>query len=75
MKAFTLYPKEERDLCKLLEKMKNYGKMNCDFAEFCQIYNEWHIKTFPGTKISTDSANWRDDWFIDFINYITNRDI
>ena len=75
MKAFTLYPKEERDLRKLLGKMKDYGTMNCSLDQFCQIYNEWHLKAFPGAKIDTWSANWRDDFFTDFINYIINRDV
>ena len=75
MKAFTLYPKEEIDLRKLLGKMQDYGKFNCSFEVFCQIYNEWHLKTFPGAPISTFSANWRDDFFTDFINYIINREV
>jgi hypothetical protein len=75
MKAFTLYPQRERDFRKLLGKMNDYGEINCSFTEFCQIYNEWHTKTFPGSEISTNSANWRDDWFVDFINYITNREV
>ena len=75
MKAFTLYQKSEIDLRKLLNKLQNYGKINCSFQEFCTVYNEWHLKTFPGLPISTTSANFRDDWFMDFVNYIINRDI
>ena len=75
MKAFILYPKGEIELRKLLEKLKLYGQMNCTFQDFSLIYDEWHKKTFPGLPVSPNTANLRDDWFIDFVNYIINREI
>ena len=75
MKAFILYPKEEIELRKLLEKLKLYGQMNCSYQEFAQIYDEWHQKTFPGMPTSPNTANFRNDWFIDFLNYLINREV
>jgi len=75
MKAFSLYPKEERGVRILLEKMKNYGQMNCSFEVFCRIYIEWHQNTFPGCEVTADTAIMRDDWFSGFVNYIINRDV
>jgi hypothetical protein len=74
MKAFTLYPKGEIELRKLLEKLKLYGQMNCDFKRFTQIYDEWHQETFPGLPTSPNTVNHRNDWFIDFLNFLTNRE-
>ena len=75
MKAFTLYPKKNRDLRYLLEKLKRYGECNCDFPTFAKIYEEWHLKTFPGCPVSTNTATFRGDWMVDFVNYIANYDI
>jgi len=75
VKAFTLYPKGEIALRKLLDKLKLYGQMNCDFQRFFLIYNEWHQETFPGLPTSPNTANHRDDWFVDFLNYLINRDV
>jgi len=75
MKAFSIYPKEEIDLRILLNKLQNYGKINCDFNSFSCIYNEWHQINFPGIKISTNSAIWRDDFFRSFVNFIANQEI
>lgn len=75
MKAFTIYPKEKRELYALLEKLKIYGECNCDFVAFNKIYNEWHLKTFPGRPISTSSATFRGDLLVDFINYLANYEI
>ena len=75
MKAFTIYPKEKRDLGILLGKLKNYGECNCDFNTFVKIYDEWHLKNFPGCPIATNTTGFRNDWLVDFINYIANYDI
>ena len=75
MKAFTIYPKEKRDLCTLLDKLKLYGECNCDFPTFVKIYEEWHTKTFPERPINTSPASFRGDWLVDFIKYIANYDI
>jgi hypothetical protein len=75
MKAFILYPKEEIELRKLLEKLKLYGQMNCSYPAFTQIYDEWHQKTFPGVQTKGNTVNFREDWFVDFVNYLINRDI
>lgn len=75
MKAFTVYPKDEINLRLLLAKLQNYGKCNCDFETFCQIYNEWHLNAFPGCPVSTTTANFRNDWFMDFVNYMAGVDL
>ena len=75
MKAFRIYPKEQRDLLALIEKMKVYGECNCDIQTFGKIYEEWHLKTFPGCPVSTNSASFRGDWLVDFINFIANYEI
>lgn len=75
MKAFTMYSKEEVDLRLLLEKVKNYGQCNCDFQTFVKIYIEWHKDIFPGSPVSTGSANFRCDWFGSFLMYLTNYDL
>ena len=75
MRAFTLYPKGEIELRKLLEKLKLYGQINCSFQEFAEIYNEWHQKTFPGLPTSPSSANQMDAWFVDFVNYMIDKEI
>ena len=75
MKAFTIYPKEQRSLITLIENLKKYGECNCDINTFAKIYNEWHLKTFPGCPVNTNSASFRGDWLVDFVNYIANYDI
>ncbi len=75
MKAFTIYSKEEIEMRLLLNKLKNYGNFNGDFKTFCRLYTEWHLKTFPNCKVSVSSVNFREDWFIEFVNYIANIEI
>lgn len=75
MKAFTIYPKSEIDLRRLLSKLQHVGQMNCDFPTFARIYEEWHKTAFPGVAVSTAGINMRDDWFVDFVNYLAKRDI
>lgn len=75
MKAFVLYPREKRDLYTLLDKLKLYGECNCDFEIFSKIYNEWHLKTFPGRPINNDTAIFRNDWLSSFINFLANYEI
>ena len=75
MKAFTIYPKEEIEMRLLLNKLQNYGKFNGDFQTFCRLYKEWHKNNFPGCEVSVASVNFRNDWFIEFINYIANVEI
>lgn len=75
MKAFTLYSKDTQNLRMLLVKLQNHGKLHCDFEEFCRIYDEWHRLAFPGVAVDSSSANFRDDWFRDFVNFIANYDI
>lgn len=75
MKAFVLYKKEECQLRQLFQKMQNYGSMCCDFLQFIEIYNKWHLQTFRGAPIDYGSATFRDDWFHSFLNFIINYDI
>lgn len=75
MKALTIYPKQEIHLRQLLKKLQDYGELNCDFNTFSKLYNKWHTKAFPGCPINTQSAIFRDDWFLDFVNFLANADI
>ena len=75
MKAFILYSRNEIELRKALDKLKNYGKINCTFEQFNQIFVEWHEKTFPNCPVNIRTAFFRDDWFIDFVNFIANYEI
>ncbi len=75
MKALRTYSKEETHLRQLLRKLNDYGELNCDFPTFSKLYEEWHQKTFPGCEIDTMTAIFRDDWFLDFVNFLANKDI
>lgn len=75
MKALTLYSKEEIHLRQLLRKLNDYGKINCDFPTFSKLYEEWHKKTFPGRPVDIATAMCRDDWFIEFVNFLANKNI
>lgn len=75
MKAFTLYPKDQRNLNILIDNLKKYGNCNCDFDTFNEIYIKWHLETFPGVPVSTDTINYRSHWLTSFINYISNYDL
>ena len=75
MKALRTYSKEETHLLQLLRKLNDYGELNCDFPTFSKLYEEWHQKTFPGCEINTMTAIFRDDWFLDFVNFLANKDI
>lgn len=75
MKALRTYSKEETHLRQLLRKLNDYGELNCDFPTFSKLYEEWHQKTFPGCEINTMTAIFRDDWFLDFVNFLANKDI
>lgn len=75
MKAFTLYPSDRRNLNVLLDNLRKYGECNCDFNTFINIYNEWHIRNFPGRPINTGTINMRSDWLNDFINFIANYEL
>lgn len=75
MKAMRIYSKDEIELRLLLEKLKNYGELNCDFPTFSKLYEEWHRKTFPGCPIDTSTATFREDWFLEFVKFLANKDI
>lgn len=75
MKAFTPYSKEERNLRQLLRKMEDYGVLTCDFQTFNKIYCEWHEQDFPGRPISTFSALFREDWLLNFLNFLANYEV
>ncbi len=75
MKAFTRYPKGQTDLYILLESLKKYGRINCDFDTFNRIHSEWHLRTFPGCPVNTNTANFRPDWFSSFVEFISKYDI
>ena len=81
MKAFTIYRKEEITLRQVLRKMQDYGTLNCTFEQFNQAFIDWHEKVFPRENWQSNipykadpktSLLWRDDWFIDFVNYLAN---
>lgn len=75
MKALTIYSKGEIHLRQLLRKLQDYGKLNCDFETFSKLYGEWHKKAFPGCPVNTMSALFREEWFIEFVNFLANKDI
>lgn len=75
MKAFCPYTKDEANLRELLSNLEKVGKINCDFTTFCRAYNEWHLKAFPGTPVSSAAVNFRRDWFIDFVNFLANYEV
>lgn len=75
MKAFIPYPKEAVHLRLLLRKLQDHGTINCDFETFTKLYEKWHLKTFPGCPINTQSAIFREDWFYDFLNFLISSDI
>lgn len=75
MKALRTYSKGETHLRQLLRNLNDYGELNCDFPTFSKLYEEWHQKTFPGCEINTMTAIFRDDWFLDFVNFLANKDI
>ncbi len=75
MRALTLYPTEEIQLRQLLRKLNDYGKINCDFPTFSKLYEEWHKQAFPGCRIDFTTAMFRDDWFLEFVKFLANKDI
>lgn len=75
MKAFNLYTKDEVNLRLLLSKLEKVGQIHCNFSTFCEAYNEWHLKTFPGTSVNTSTANFRNDWFFDFVQFLANYEV
>lgn len=75
MKAFIPYRKEEKNLRKLLRKMQDYGEITCSFEQFNELYCEWHKQAFKGLPVSTNTAIFRDDWFIDFLNFLANTEV
>lgn len=75
MKAFTLYPKEQRELMILLDSLRKYGQCNCDVDTFAKIYKEWHLEMFPGCPVNLTAVNFRGDWLSSFVNYISNYEI
>lgn len=75
MKAFTFYLKEEIEMRQLLRKLQDYGTCNCDFVTFVAIYQDWHLKAFPGTPVNFKAATFRDDWFKDFVEFLANKNI
>lgn len=75
MKALTIYSKGEIHLRQLLRKIQDYGTINCDFETFVKLYEEWHLKAFPGCPIDITTVIFRDDWFSDFVNFLANKDI
>lgn len=75
MKALTLYPKEEMYFRKVLNDLKDYGNINCDYSTFMRLYSVWHTKNFPGRPISANTIYIRNDWFLEFVDYMANSDI
>jgi hypothetical protein len=75
MKAFSRYPKGQTDLYILLDTIKKYGRINCNFETFCRLHYEWHTQTFPGCKYTTSGTTFRPDWFQSFLDYISDADI
>lgn len=75
MKAFEPYSKEERNLRILCRRLQDYGKVQCTFKQFNEIYCEWHLKAFKGCPVSTTTATFRNDWFLDFVNFLANYEI
>lgn len=75
MNALTIYSKGEIHLRQLLRKLQDYGTINCDFETFSKLYAEWHLKAFPGCPIDTITAISRDDCFLDFVNFLANKNI
>ena len=75
MKAFIPYRKEEIDLRLLLRKMQDYGDISCTFEQFNELYCLWHKERFRDTPIRTHTALFRDDWFIDFLNFLANSEV
>lgn len=75
MKALTAYPEREGNLRKLFRKVSDKGEINCDFPTFSKLYEEWHKISFPNSKINTMLAIVSDDLFLDFVNFLSNKDI
>lgn len=75
MKAFCPYTKDKANLRELLSNLEKVGQINCDFPMFCRAYNEWHLKAFPGTPVSSTTVNFRRDWFFDFVNFLANYEV
>lgn len=75
MKAFYMYTKDEANLRLLLSKLENVGQMRCNFSTFCEVYAEWHRKTFPGVSVNTSTVNFRDDWLLDFVQFLANYEV
>lgn len=76
MKAFTLYSPEEIHSRQLLRKLQDYGVPNFDdFETFLKLYAEWYTQTFPGCQINVRAALSRNDWFLEFVSFLANKDI
>ena len=87
MKAFVLYPKDERALRQVLRKLQDLGTLNCSFEPFNKCFVEWHEKAFPRENWQkynpnipyradpTTSLLYRNDWFDDFIEFLANYEI
>lgn len=76
MKAFTLYPPEVTYYRQLLTKLQDYGVPNFDDMEtFINLYTEWHIKNFSGIPVKASTVLYREAWFIEFVNFLANKDI
>jgi hypothetical protein len=75
MKAFIQYGKDEINLRKLLRKMQDYGTVTCTFEQFNELYCRWHKDRFKGLPVNTNTAVFREDWFIDFIGFLANSEV
>lgn len=83
-KAFTPYPKNEVVLRKVLRKLQDIGTLNCDFVAFNSLFLAWHERVFPRERWEKATPHipynadpktsllFRQDWFYDFIGFISN---
>lgn len=75
MKAFIPFEAKEIKLRQLCRKLQDYGRVNCTFEQFIEIYTKWHLSTFKGCPVNYSTATFREDWFRDFFFYLVNYDI
>ncbi len=75
MKVLQIYSSKEAHLRQLYADVQDYGKLNCNFEMFCQLYKEWHEKTFPGLPVNTRTArNGSSEWW-EFLKFLQKKEI
>jgi hypothetical protein len=59
----------------LINNLSEYGQVNCNFIQFLEIYHSWHKINFPKVPVSIDTVNCTTEFYMNFIDYISNYEL